>query len=35
MKDWDDLKPTGHIFYGTRQFNAIDDLPKWEGYPGN
>lgn len=32
IKYWDDLKPTGHIFYGTRMLDIHDDLAKWEGY---
>ncbi|KAF7347513.1 hypothetical protein MVEN_01507500 [Mycena venus] len=35
IKDWDNLKPTGHIFYGTRVVDVADDLPKWEGFPGS
>lgn len=31
---WDALKPTSHIFYKTRVRNFVDDLPKWESYPG-
>lgn len=31
---WDLLKPTSHIFYTTRVRNYVDDLPKWESYPG-
>ncbi|KAF7302683.1 GFA domain-containing protein [Mycena chlorophos] len=30
--DWDTVKPTGHIFYGTRLVDVADDLPKWEGF---
>ncbi|KAJ6601448.1 Mss4-like protein [Mycena vulgaris] len=33
--DWDGVKPTAHIFYGTRVIDVADDLPKWEGYAGN
>ncbi|KAJ7651557.1 hypothetical protein DFH06DRAFT_313281 [Mycena polygramma] len=30
--NWEDIKPTGHIFYGTRVVDVADNLPKWEGY---
>ncbi|KAL0951845.1 hypothetical protein HGRIS_008506 [Hohenbuehelia grisea] len=30
--DWDALKPTSHMFYGTRMLDVQDDLPKWDGY---
>ncbi|KAJ7492255.1 Mss4-like protein [Mycena latifolia] len=33
--NWDGVKPTGHIFYGTRVVDVADDLPKWEGHAGN
>ena len=26
------LRPTAHIFYGTRMLDVPDDLGKWEGY---
>ncbi|PRP81786.1 hypothetical protein PROFUN_10775 [Planoprotostelium fungivorum] len=29
----DVLKPTDHIFYGSRSMDIQDNLPKWEGYP--
>ncbi|KAF9469615.1 Mss4-like protein, partial [Collybia nuda] len=32
IKGWDDLKPTAHMFYGTRLVNVDDGLGKWEGY---
>lgn len=32
IKHWDDLKPTAHIFYGTRMLDIQDELAKWEGY---
>ncbi|KAI0916163.1 hypothetical protein AcV5_003177 [Taiwanofungus camphoratus] len=32
VKDWDIVKPTAHIFYGTRMLDVDDDLGKWEGY---
>ena len=32
---WDELKPTAHIFYGTRLLDIEDGLGKWEGYEGN
>jgi hypothetical protein len=31
---WDVLKPTSHIFYRSRVRNFVDDLPKWDSYPG-
>lgn len=34
VKYWEDLKPTVHMFYGTRQFDANDGLSKWSGYEG-
>ncbi|PFH49047.1 hypothetical protein AMATHDRAFT_148547 [Amanita thiersii Skay4041] len=34
IKDWEELKPTGHIFYGTRMLDVGDELEKWEGYDG-
>ncbi|KAJ7431746.1 Mss4-like protein [Mycena galericulata] len=33
--NWDGVKPTSHIFYGTRIVDVADDLPKWEGFPKN
>ncbi|KAJ7269353.1 Mss4-like protein [Mycena haematopus] len=33
IKNWDDVKPSSHIFYGTRVVDVADDLPKWEGFP--
>ncbi|RDB29034.1 hypothetical protein Hypma_016051 [Hypsizygus marmoreus] len=32
IKDWDTVKPTAHIFYGTRMVNVDDALGKWVGY---
>ncbi|KAJ7204409.1 Mss4-like protein [Mycena pura] len=32
--DWEGVKPTDHIFYGTRVVDVADDLPKWEGFVG-
>lgn len=32
IKYWADLRPTAHIFYGTRMLDIQDDLAKWEGY---
>ncbi|KAF8915073.1 Mss4-like protein [Mucidula mucida] len=32
IKDWDYLKPTTHIFYGTRMLDIDDQLSKWEGF---
>lgn len=29
---WNDLKPTAHMFYGTRMLDINDSLSKWEGY---
>ncbi|KAI0674325.1 Mss4-like protein [Trametes maxima] len=29
---WEAVKPTAHIFYGTRMLDVGDDLGKWEGY---
>ncbi|KAJ7116837.1 Mss4-like protein [Mycena crocata] len=31
---WDEVKPTGHIFYGRRVVDVADSLPKWEGARG-
>lgn len=31
-KNLEDLKPTAHIFYGTRLVDVNDELGKWEGY---
>ncbi|GLB43534.1 putative glutathione-dependent formaldehyde-activating enzyme [Lyophyllum shimeji] len=31
-KDWDTVKPTAHIFYGTRVVDVDDELGKWAGY---
>ncbi|KAL9713406.1 hypothetical protein Ac2012v2_003015 [Leucoagaricus gongylophorus] len=31
-KSWEDLRPTVHMFYGTRLLDMNDDLPKWSGY---
>jgi len=31
---WDEVRPTAHIFYGTRLLDIDDDLGKWEGYEG-
>jgi hypothetical protein len=30
--NWEMLKPTAHIFYGTRMLDVNDTIPKWEGY---
>ena len=32
IKNWDIIKPTAHMFYGTRVLDVGDDLGKWEGY---
>ncbi|OSX62128.1 hypothetical protein POSPLADRAFT_1143555 [Postia placenta MAD-698-R-SB12] len=34
IKAWDVVKPTAHIFYGTRMVEVNDDLGKWEGFEG-
>ena len=31
---WDELRPTAHMFYGTRLLDIEDGLGKWEGYEG-
>jgi hypothetical protein len=31
---WEEVRPTAHIFYGTRLIDIEDDLGKWEGYEG-
>lgn len=31
---WEKVKPTAHIFYGTRMLDVDDGLGKWEGYEG-
>ncbi|KAG9313483.1 hypothetical protein JVU11DRAFT_5808 [Chiua virens] len=33
--NWEQVKPTAHIFYGTRMLDVNDGLGKWEGYEGN
>ncbi len=30
--DWAKVRPTAHIFYGTRMLDVGDGLGKWEGY---
>lgn len=32
--DWARVRPTAHIFYGTRMLDVVDGLGKWEGYEG-
>lgn len=32
IENWHLIKPTAHIFYGTRMLDVQDDLPKWDGY---
>jgi hypothetical protein len=32
IKNWDIVRPTAHMFYGTRVLDVGDDLGKWEGY---
>ncbi|EPQ60112.1 hypothetical protein GLOTRDRAFT_67467 [Gloeophyllum trabeum ATCC 11539] len=34
IMNWEKIKPTAHIFYGTRMMDVHDDLGKWEGYEG-
>ncbi|KZP28924.1 hypothetical protein FIBSPDRAFT_237293 [Athelia psychrophila] len=34
IKNWEIIKPTSHMFYGTRALDIGDDLSKWEGYEG-
>lgn len=34
LEDLDWLKPTAHIFYGTRIVEIDDNLPKYKGYEG-
>ncbi|KAI0067986.1 hypothetical protein BV25DRAFT_1818339 [Artomyces pyxidatus] len=31
---WEEVRPTAHIFYGTRMLDIDDGLGKWEGYAG-
>ncbi|KZT02871.1 uncharacterized protein LAESUDRAFT_744846 [Laetiporus sulphureus 93-53] len=31
---WERVRPTAHIFYGTRMLDVTDGLGKWEGYEG-
>ena len=32
IKNWDIIKPSYHIFYGTKVIEVNDGLGKWEGY---
>lgn len=32
IEGWVAVKPTAHMFYGTRMLDVNDDLGKWEGY---
>ncbi|KAI0343785.1 hypothetical protein BDW22DRAFT_1406914 [Trametopsis cervina] len=32
IEGWDIVRPTAHIFYGTRMLDIGDSLGKWEGY---
>jgi hypothetical protein len=32
IMSWEQLKPTAHMFYGTRLLDVNDELPKWQGY---
>ncbi|OBZ78112.1 hypothetical protein A0H81_01884 [Grifola frondosa] len=34
LEAWDAVRPTAHIFYGTRMLDVPDALGKWEGYEG-
>jgi hypothetical protein len=34
IKHWDIIRPTAHIFYGSRVMDVGDDLGKWEAYEG-
>lgn len=34
IERWELVKPSAHIFYGTRMLDIKDDLGKWEGYEG-
>ncbi|KAH9950789.1 Mss4-like protein [Amylocystis lapponica] len=34
VERWDAVRPTAHIFYGTRLLDVGDALGKWEGYEG-
>ncbi|KAJ7610786.1 Mss4-like protein [Roridomyces roridus] len=31
--NWEEVKPTSHIFYGNRILDVADTLPKWAGFP--
>jgi hypothetical protein len=31
---WEEVRPTAHMFYGTRLIDIEDGLGKWEGYEG-
>ena len=35
IERWEDVKPSAHIFYGTRMVDIRDGLGKWEGYVGS
>lgn len=35
IERWNDIKPSAHIFYGTRMVDIRDGLGKWEGYEGS
>jgi hypothetical protein len=34
IERWEIVRPTAHIFYGTRMLDVGDDLGKWMGYEG-
>ncbi|KAI0087162.1 Mss4-like protein [Irpex rosettiformis] len=34
IERWEVVKPSAHIFYGTRMVEVRDGLGKWEGYEG-
>ncbi|KAH9950781.1 Mss4-like protein [Amylocystis lapponica] len=34
VENWDVVRPTVHIYYGTRMLDIDDTLGKWEGYEG-
>ncbi|KAJ7610772.1 Mss4-like protein [Roridomyces roridus] len=31
--NWEEVKPTSHIYYANRVVDVADGLPKWEGLP--
>lgn len=34
IKNYELVRPTAHIFYGTRMMDIVDNLGKWDGYEG-